>query len=231
MANESAPKIIVNDTTNLFFKLQSAAFWYFQTVTVSECCLIKLLPYILFEKYVHLYSSIKKWPAQGTSTVPVVSAHFRSLLQKYSTSLRAAESKRTLAAALLSVVSHFEHILTAQTMCVAWWCNGKGVVLATERSRVPSPAVPLSGNNLGQVVHTHVPLSPSSKSGTSQAAVMSCGWEGNRRSGVALTMRQRLQWFIHLRAHDPTLLMGYGTLYLTLLTDRPQTDALRFPHL
>ena len=94
--------------------------------------------------------------------MPVVSAHFRSLLQKYSTSLRAAESKRTLAAALLSVVSHFEHILTAQTMCVAWWCNGKGVVLATERSRVPSPAVPLSRNNLGQVVHTHVPLSPSS---------------------------------------------------------------------
>ena len=28
-----------------------------------------------------------------------------------------------------------------------------------------------------------------------------CGWEGNRRSGVALAMRHRLQWFIHLRAH------------------------------
>ena len=28
-----------------------------------------------------------------------------------------------------------------------------------------------------------------------------CGWEGNRRSGVALVMRHRLQWFIHLRAH------------------------------
>ena len=26
------------------------------------------------------------------------------------------------------------------------------------------------------------------------------GWEGNRRSGVALTMRHRLLWFIHLRA-------------------------------
>jgi len=26
------------------------------------------------------------------------------------------------------------------------------------------------------------------------------GWEGNRRSGVALAMRHRLQWFIHLRA-------------------------------
>jgi len=29
---------------------------------------------------------------------------------------------------------------------------------------------------------------------------MPCGWEGNRRSGVALAMRHRLQWFIHLRA-------------------------------
>ena len=30
---------------------------------------------------------------------------------------------------------------------------------------------------------------------------MPCGWEGNRRSGVALAMRHRLQWFIHLQAH------------------------------
>jgi len=30
---------------------------------------------------------------------------------------------------------------------------------------------------------------------------MPCGWEGSRRSGVALAMRHRLQWFIHLRAH------------------------------
>jgi len=29
---------------------------------------------------------------------------------------------------------------------------------------------------------------------------MLCGREGNRRSGIALAMRHRLQWFIHLRA-------------------------------
>jgi len=34
-----------------------------------------------------------------------------------------------------------------------------------------------------------------------KGAVMPCGWEGNRRSGVALAMRHRLQWFVHLRAH------------------------------
>ena len=28
---------------------------------------------------------------------------------------------------------------------------------------------------------------------------MPCGWEGNRRSRVALALRHRLQWFIHLR--------------------------------
>jgi len=49
-----------------------------------------------------------------------------------------------------------------------------------------------------------------------------CGWEGNRRSGVALATRHSLQWFIHLRAHGldremstpPTLFTGYGTLSL-----------------
>jgi len=37
--------------------------------------------------------------------------------------------------------------------------------------------------------------------GTGQRAVMLCGREGNCRSGVALAMRHRLQWFVHLRAH------------------------------
>ena len=31
---------------------------------------------------------------------------------------------------------------------------------------------------------------------------MPCSWEGNRGSGVALTVRHRLQWFIHLLAHE-----------------------------
>ena len=29
------------------------------------------------------------------------------------------------------------------------------------------------------------------------------GWEGNRRSGVALAMRHGLKWFIHLGAQRP----------------------------
>jgi len=31
--------------------------------------------------------------------------------------------------------------------------------------------------------------------------MMPYGWEGNRRSGVALATRHRLQWFIHLQAY------------------------------
>jgi len=51
---------------------------------------------------------------------------------------------------------------------------------------------------------------------------MPCGWEGNRRSGVALAMRHRLQWFFHLQAHGldrqmstpPTLSRGVSPIFL-----------------
>jgi len=46
--------------------------------------------------------------------------------------------------------------------------------------RIGILAVPLSGNNLGQVVHTHMPPSPGSIIGTGQGAVMLCGWEGRK---------------------------------------------------
>jgi len=51
--NKSVPKIIINYNTIHFFKLQSA-FSLFQTITVSGCSLIKLLPYILFKKYINI---------------------------------------------------------------------------------------------------------------------------------------------------------------------------------
>jgi len=41
--------------------------------------LIKLLLYILFEKNILIYLHWKR-PAEGTGTVPIVSAHFRSVL-------------------------------------------------------------------------------------------------------------------------------------------------------
>jgi len=51
VVNESVPKIITND--NFFLNLRSA-FWQFQTITVSERCLMKLLPYIVFKKHINI---------------------------------------------------------------------------------------------------------------------------------------------------------------------------------
>ena len=45
---------------------------------------------------------------------------------------------------------------------VARWCNGYRVGLATSRSWVQILLDATLPNNLGQVVHTYVPLSPSS---------------------------------------------------------------------
>jgi len=75
---------------------------------------------------------------------------------------------------------------------VALWRSGYGVRLAISRSQVRLSAAAPSGSDPGQVVHINLPLLPSGISGTGQSAVMSCGWEGNRKSGVALTMRHRL---------------------------------------
>jgi len=60
---------------------------------------------------------------------------------------------------------------------------------------------------------------------------MSCDWEGNRRSSVALAMRNRLKWFIHLRAQGstpPTLFMRYGTLYLYIRTRAASISEFQF---
>ena len=65
--------------------------------------------------------------------------------------------------------------------CMSWWCNSGSVF----------------GNNLGQVVQTYVPLAQTSIIFTSQRKVVLSGWEGNRRSGIALA----IQWLIHLRAY------------------------------
>ena len=45
---------------------------------------------------------------------------------------------------------------------VVWWRCGQGVELASPKVAGSTPGLALSGNNLGQVVHTRAPLSPSS---------------------------------------------------------------------
>jgi len=53
--NESVPKIVINDTINQFFKLQSA-FCQCQTITVSECCFTKIAS-VYFIRKAYLYFS------------------------------------------------------------------------------------------------------------------------------------------------------------------------------
>jgi len=54
---------------------------------------------------------------------------------------------------------------------------------------------------------------------------MSCGWEGNRRSGIALAMRHRPEWFIDLQVqglskveehvpHQHCSCMGFDTIVM-----------------
>ena len=56
IGNESVPKIIMNNTINLFIKI-TVTILVTQTITVSECCVIKLLTCVLFEK-IYLYFCI-----------------------------------------------------------------------------------------------------------------------------------------------------------------------------
>jgi len=85
--------------------------------------------------------------------------------------------------------------------------------LRPKRSQVRISAVPFQVATLGKLF-THACLRHQAvEFGTGQGAVMPCGWEGNRGSGVALAMRHRLQWFIHLRAHG--LRKGDGHLAYT----------------
>ena len=61
-----------------------------------------------------------------------------------------------------------------------------------KRLQVRLPAIPLSCNNPGQVVYTHVPLRYQAVLfAAGQREFMLCGWEGNRRSGIA----SQLQWY------------------------------------
>ena len=84
-----------------------------------------------------------------------------------------------------------------------WWYNGYRMLDSRNGrshefdSGHSATSAPLSGNNLRQVVHTHVPLS-------ANIAIwhMSRGSDVLRlvirRSGVTLGMRHRPKWFLHL---------------------------------
>jgi len=84
------------------------------------------------------------------------------------------------------------HLLTGglcDVMVVRWLATGQTMVRL-------SVMIPLRRDDPGKAVHARVLLSPSSIIWYRSTV----GWEDNRRRGVALTMRHRLQWFIDPRA-------------------------------
>ena len=69
-ASSSVPKIIINNAINLFFfvsKLQPA-FCQFQTIAVSECCLMKLYQHgqLWPGVYESVNASVARWPSART---------------------------------------------------------------------------------------------------------------------------------------------------------------------
>jgi len=94
------------------------------------------------------------------------SAHWRNLANTIEPSMSggdAALGQITLTTCYyIIIVVVIIIIMSSDTQRVAWWRNGFGVGLAIKRSRVRLPVRARLSNDSGQVVHTYVPLSPSS---------------------------------------------------------------------
>jgi len=78
--NESVPKIIINDAVISNHD--------------SFRVLFDKIAFVYFISKMYIYFSHWKWPAQGTSTVPIVSAHFCSLSMNQSVNVSAGASMR-----------------------------------------------------------------------------------------------------------------------------------------
>ena len=100
---------------------------------------------------------------------------------------------------------------TKHTLCfgltyTSVWLDGVVVSMSDSRSRDPgfdSWPVHRQATTLGKLLTPMCLCHQAVQFGTGQRAVMLCGREGNRRSGITLAMRHRLQWFIHLWAQQP----------------------------
>jgi len=56
MGNESVPKVIINNAINLFIKTAISILVISNRNMVFECCLIKLLSYVSFDKYIYIFA-------------------------------------------------------------------------------------------------------------------------------------------------------------------------------
>ena len=107
-------------------------------------------------------------------------------------------------------IQAYTHICLTPYACmyvckhIPGWPGGVMVSASDLRSRGPrfdSRPVHCQATTLGKLLTPVCLCHQALQFGTGQMAVMLCGREGNSRSGVALAMCHRLQWFIHLWAH------------------------------
>ena len=57
MGNESVPKVIINNAINLFIKTAITILVISnRNMVFFECCLIKLLSYVSFDKYIYIFA-------------------------------------------------------------------------------------------------------------------------------------------------------------------------------
>ena len=109
--------------------------------------------------------------------------------------------RNKLRAEVTQAYRKFREVWTCSSaVCERTGCPGgvkvRALDLRLRRSRVWLAALRFQLTTLGKLF-THMCFRHQAVYfGTGQAAVMSCGWEGNRRCGVALVMRHRLQWSI-----------------------------------
>ena len=91
----------------------------FQTITATECCLIKLFPYILFDKY-FLYFRIESGQPRETTTALIITAHFRSLFHSLKIHLRASPSHHRMLASHRNDI-YSGHLLNQYYRVVRQW--------------------------------------------------------------------------------------------------------------
>ena len=98
------------------------------------------------------------------------------------------------------------HFCGFYSSCVVYcgWLGSVVVSVSDSRSRGPgfdSRPLHRQATTLGKLLTPMCLCHQAVQFGTGQRAVMLCGREGNRGSGVTLAMRHRLLWFIHIWAH------------------------------
>ena len=82
IGSECVQKITINNTINLVFFKIAISILLISNHNSFRVLFDKIASVYFIWKYIFIFQHWK-WPAQGTSTVPIVSAHFRSLCASF----------------------------------------------------------------------------------------------------------------------------------------------------